>query len=163
MQPNGQVSSCSGWRRVRSKSGTAVVNEDDDDTDTDSSGCRVRTTHNSCLTIPLLASIESSHTYTGKAKSTESLTLTLKIITSSSSSPRLSNHQPCPNHVVGKTFSEQGTQTLKEDKAAAAGARLVSNGKCRAQAAAEANRVGKLQGLILSILSIEFLAFQQER
>ena len=28
------------------------------------------------------------------------------------SSPRVSHHQPCPNHVAGKTFAEMGTQTL---------------------------------------------------
>ena len=26
--------------------------------------------------------------------------------------PKVSNHQPCPNHVGGKTFAEIGTQTL---------------------------------------------------
>ena len=31
--------------------------------------------------------------------------------------PRLSQHQPCPNHVAGKTFSERGTQTLAKQKA----------------------------------------------
>jgi hypothetical protein len=30
--------------------------------------------------------------------------------------PNVSHHQPCPNHIAGKTFSEQGTQTNKEDK-----------------------------------------------
>jgi hypothetical protein len=30
---------------------------------------------------------------------------------------RLSQHQPCPNHVAGKTFSERGTQTLAKQKA----------------------------------------------
>ena len=29
---------------------------------------------------------------------------------------RLSQHQPCPNHVGGKTFSERGTQTLAKQK-----------------------------------------------
>lgn len=33
------------------------------------------------------------------------------------SSPRLSQHQPCPNHIAGKTFSERGTQTLAKQKA----------------------------------------------
>lgn len=31
--------------------------------------------------------------------------------------PHLSHHQPCPNHVGGKTFAEQGTQTIKAFKA----------------------------------------------
>ena len=30
---------------------------------------------------------------------------------------RMSQHQPCPNHVAGKTFSERGTQTLAKQKA----------------------------------------------
>ena len=30
--------------------------------------------------------------------------------------PRLSHHQPCPNHVGGRTFSEIGTQTLPRSK-----------------------------------------------
>ena len=32
------------------------------------------------------------------------------------SSPRVSHHQPCPNHVAGKTFAEMGTQTLPKPK-----------------------------------------------
>lgn len=32
------------------------------------------------------------------------------------SAPNVSHHQPCPNHIMGKTFAEHGTQTLKEDK-----------------------------------------------
>ena len=30
--------------------------------------------------------------------------------------PRVSHHQPCPNHVAGKTFAEMGTQTLPRPK-----------------------------------------------
>ena len=30
--------------------------------------------------------------------------------------PRVSHHQPCPNHVGGRTFSEIGTQTLPRSK-----------------------------------------------
>ena len=30
--------------------------------------------------------------------------------------PRVSHHQPCPNHVGGKTFAEMGTQTLPRPK-----------------------------------------------
>ena len=33
-------------------------------------------------------------------------------------SPRVSQHQPCPNHILGKTYTEQGTQTLKVDRLA---------------------------------------------
>ena len=59
-------------------------------------------------------------------RSSESLTLTLKVIattsTSSSSAPKVSHHQPCQNHITGKTFAEMGTQTLKEDKARMAAA-----------------------------------------
>ena len=32
------------------------------------------------------------------------------------STPRVSHHQPCPNHVAGKTFAEMGTQTLPKPK-----------------------------------------------
>ncbi len=31
-------------------------------------------------------------------------------------SPKVSHHQPCPNHVGGKTFSEMGTQTAPRPK-----------------------------------------------
>ena len=30
--------------------------------------------------------------------------------------PKVSHHQPCPNHVGGKTFAEIGTQTLPKKK-----------------------------------------------
>ena len=30
--------------------------------------------------------------------------------------PKVSQHQPCPNHVGGKTFAEIGTQTFPKNK-----------------------------------------------
>ncbi len=34
----------------------------------------------------------------------------------------MSQHQPCPNHIMGKTFAEQGTQTTKDERMMAASA-----------------------------------------
>lgn len=39
------------------------------------------------------------------------------IMMTQASRPKLSHHQPCPNHVGGKTFAEIGTQTLPKNKA----------------------------------------------
>ena len=39
-----------------------------------------------------------------------------RVIYSPPEPPKVSHHQPCPNHVGGKTFAEIGTQTLPKKK-----------------------------------------------
>ena len=45
---------------------------------------------------------------------------------STSKRPNMSHHTPCPNHIMGKTFAEQGTQTFKDERLLAATAALAA-------------------------------------
>ncbi len=58
----------------------------------------------------------------------ESVTL-LPLNNKNQQRPHMSHHQPCPNHIMGKTFAEQGTQTLKDDRILAAAAAAAASGK----------------------------------
>ncbi len=133
--------STSGHEVVKAKSKSTANSEEDSDSSDGGAQCRTLLT-TSCLTIPLLSTTTETgggvgghvgappsyrNTGSSRAKSTESLTLTLKVITTHTV-PRVSHHQPCQNHIVGKTFAEMGTQTVKEDKGVGTGNGNGANG-----------------------------------